>query len=242
MWSIAICDDNKRDCYNLEEMLEFYCREKRIAMESDLFYDGISLYETMSLGKQYDLVFLDVVMDGMDGAMVGRGIRCALDNEEVQLVYMSYGVKDAEALFENRPLKFLRKPFHKKRVFQIADYARKLSFRRERQFAYQKKRVFYQVPYEEILYFQSSGRKVEIHMTDEKSEFYGKLSEILKRGLPEQFVQIHQSYIINKDYIVELENDRVYLKGERGYFSISRTFRRSAAAHLKRLLIPEITG
>lgn len=79
-------------------------------------------------------------------------------------------------------------------------------------------------------------------MTDEKSEFYGKLSEILKRGLPEQFVQIHQSYIINKDYIVELENDRVYLKGERGYFSISRTFRRSAAAHLKRLLIPEITG
>ena len=67
MWSIAICDDNAYDCDNLEELLEFYCREKSVAMESELFYDGSSLYEKMSLGKRYDLIFLDILMDGMDG-------------------------------------------------------------------------------------------------------------------------------------------------------------------------------
>ncbi len=25
MWTIAICDDNERDCDNLEELLEVYC-------------------------------------------------------------------------------------------------------------------------------------------------------------------------------------------------------------------------
>ena len=46
MWTIAICDDNERDCDNLEELLEVYCREKNVAMESELFYDGSLLYDT----------------------------------------------------------------------------------------------------------------------------------------------------------------------------------------------------
>jgi DNA-binding LytR/AlgR family response regulator len=239
MWTIAICDDNERDCDNLEELLEVYCREKNVAMESELFYDGSLLYEKMSLGKRYDLIFLDILMEGMDGIRVGEEIRGKLDNEDVEIVYMSYEVRNAEAVMENRPMKFLRKPFHRKRVFQIADYARKLGFRREQQFSFQKKKVFYQVPYEDILYFQSVGRKVEIHMVRETKEFYGKLSEILARGLPEQFVQIHQSYIVNTDFIVEFTRDWVCLKGEKGYFTISRTYRRAAMLRLKPLIMAE---
>lgn len=242
MWSIAICDDDKRDCYNLEEMLEAYCKEKGVAAELDSFYDGCSLYEVMKLGKQYDLIFLDILMAGMDGIMVGKEIRRALDNEEVQIVYMSYSARNAEVLFESRPIRFLKKPLRENNVFQIADYARKLSFRSAQQFLYQKKKILYQVPYEKILYFQSCGRKIEIHMTNEKSEFYGKLSEILQKGLPEQFVQIHQSYIVNKDYIEELASDRVYLKGEKGYFSISKTFRQTALMRLRTLLMPDFAG
>lgn len=239
MWTIAICDDNERDRYNLEEILEFYCMEKGIAMESDLYYDGIPLYETMSLGKRYDIIFLDVLMTGMNGVAVGENIREKLDDEEVQIVYMSHGVNDAEALFENRPMKFLRKPFRRKRVFQIADYARKLNNRPDRRFWYQKKKVLYQVPYREIIYFQSLGRKIEIHTIGGKNEFYGKLSDVLERGLPEQFVQIHQSYIVNKNFIVELCNDRVYLEGEKGYISISKTFRQAATGHLKEFLMSD---
>lgn len=239
MWSIAICDDNAYDCDNLEELLEFYCREKSVAMESELFYDGSSLYEKMSLGKRYDLIFLDILMDGMDGIEVGDEIRRRLDDEDVEIVYMSYEMQDPEAVIENRPIKFLRKPFGRKRVFQIADYVRKLGFRREQKFSFQKNKVFYQVPYEEILYFQSVGRKVEIHMVKGKQEFYGKLSQLLERGLPESFVQIHQSYIVNKDFIVKCTRDWVSLKGVQGYFTISRTFRRTAMAKLRRQFLAE---
>ncbi len=239
MWSIAICDDNKEDCHMLGELLDVYCQEKKVAMEWELFYDGISLYREMSLGKRFDLIFLDVLMLEMDGIRLGEEIRTQLNNEEVELVYMSYGLRDAEAVMENRPMKFLRKPFRRKRVFYIVDYARRLGFCCGQQFLFQKNNVYYQVPYEEILYFQSCGRKVEIHMINENSEFYGKLSDILERGLPKQFVQIHQSYIVNKDFIAEFKADRVYLRGEKGYFSISRTFRRSAVMRLKKLLMAE---
>jgi len=208
-------------------------------MEWELFYDGASLYKKMSLGKRYDLIFLDLFMLGMDGIRVGDEIRRRLGNEEVEIVYMSYAVTDPEAVIENRPMKFLRKPFHRKRVFDIMDYARKLGSCCRQQFFFRKNNIYYQIPYGEILYFQSSGRKIEIHMVNGKNEFYGKLSEILERGLPEHFVQIHQSYIINKEFIVEFKADRIYLKGETGYFSISRTFRRSAVMRLKKLLTAE---
>lgn len=239
MWSIAICDDNPQDCDKLEELLECYSKEKSIAMESELFYDGNSLYEKMSQGKRYDLIFLDLHMDGMDGIALGGEIRRGLDDEEVQLVYMSYEMENPEAVIENRPMKFLRKPFRRKRVFQIADYAVKLNLRWEQHFLFHKKRVIYQIPFGEILYFQSSGRKIEIRTVNDRTDFYGKLSDILEKGLPKQFVQIHQSYIINRDFIVKLKNDRVYLKGEKGYFSISKSFRQSAIMRLKKLLAAE---
>lgn len=227
MWSIAICDDNRWERYALEEALESYGKERRIAMETELFQDGLMLYKKMCLGKHYDLVFLDILMLGMDGIQVGRGIRKELEDEETQLVYMSHGTGNADLLVQNHPIEFLRKPFDKEHIFRVADEVRKLNIRYKRQFVYRKKKMIYQVCYKEIFYFQSRGKKIEIHKAHEVCEFYGKLSEILENGLPQQFVQIHQSCIINCDYIVKISKEHAYLKGKKEFLSISRPYRQA---------------
>lgn len=239
MWSIAICDDNRRECNEMEELLDTYCEEKKIALETELFYDGFSLCERMEAGKRYDLIFLDILMCGMDGIQVGSRIRHALDDEEVELVYMSCVMGDADLLLQNRPIGFMGKPIQKEEVYRTVDYARKLGDRFRKWFLYKKDRISYQVPYKEILYFQSVGRKVELHTLRGVHEFYGKPSEILEEGLPEQFVQIHQSYIINRDFVVRFDKERVYLKGKEGYFSISQTYRQSAGQWLLGFPLPD---
>lgn len=235
MWSIAICDDNRWERYELEDVLEGYCQERKIAMETDLFPDGLTLYERMRLGKHYDLIFLDILMLGMDGIQVGKGIRRELDDEETQLVYMSHGTGNADLLVPNHPVEFLRKPFQRENVFQVADEVRRLNFRWKRQFLYHKKGMVHQVRYQEILYFQSSGRKIEIHRADGMCEFYGKLSKILENGLPEQFFQIHQSYIINGFHVVKMSKERVYMKGQKGYLPVSQPYRQTAMGQWKRI-------
>ena len=88
MWSIAVCDDNRRQCRELAALLEIYGEENRIAVETEVFYDGCSLSKRMREGKRYDLIFLDVLMEGMDGIEVGNRIRRGIGDEEVQLVYI----------------------------------------------------------------------------------------------------------------------------------------------------------
>ncbi len=227
MWSMAVCDDNRRQCRELEAALEIYGEENRVAVETEIFYDGFSLAERMEEGKRYDLIFLDVLMEGMDGIQVGDKIRKGMGDEDVQLVYISRALDHAELLFPNRPLGFLKKPFLREDIYRLTDYARKLGFQSHKFFLYRKGRILYQVAYKEIRYFQSSGRKIQIHTAREVHEFYGKLSQILEDGLPGQFIQIHQSYIINTDYVTRQGRDRVFLEGEKGYFSISHPYRAS---------------
>ncbi len=228
MWTIAICDDNRRQCWELGVMLKIYSEERNLAVETETFYDGSTLFESLKTGKHYDIIFLDVFMRGMNGVDLGSEIRRGLDNEEVHLVYVTMITNHLELLFQNRPLGLIRKPVPREEVYRVADYARRLETRFQRCFLYRKEKIIYQVAYQEICYFQSVGRKIEIHSTNGVYEFYGKLSSILERGLPVQFIQIHKSYIINRDYVVWQSSKRVCMKNEKGCLSISRPYRRTA--------------
>ena len=239
MWLIAICDDSRRECFKVEELLENYCMEKRIAMEAEIFYDGSQLYEKMEEGRHYDLIFLDIRMYGMDGIEVARKIRRGLKNEEVQIVYMSCVTGHADLLLQNHPIGFVGKPVRREELYRAADDAWKLGRRFKKCFIYQKDRMTYQVSYEDILYFQSIGRKVEVHTVSGVGDFYGKLSDLVEKGLPEQFIQIHQSYIINRDFIVCFDRERVFLKGQKGYFSISQSYRQAASRGLQNIRLSD---
>lgn len=113
MWTIAICDDNRRQCWELGVMLKIYSEERNLAVETETFHDGGTLVEKMKKGKHYDIIFLDVLLRGMNGIELGSEIRRRLDNEEVHLVYVSMTTSHLELLFQNRPLGFIKKPVPK---------------------------------------------------------------------------------------------------------------------------------
>ena len=62
----------------------------------------------------------------------------------------------------------------------------------------------------DIVYFGSDGRKVKAVTLKETFEFYGRLKEIAKR-LPEDFIIVHKSYIVNKEYIFRYTYEMVEL-------------------------------
>lgn len=225
MWSIAVCDDDRRVCYDMEEILDVYGMERKWAMEIDLFHDGAQLYKKMIGGKKYDMIFLDILMLEMDGIETGRKIRRKLEDEDVQIIYMSYQTGHADMLLQNRPFGFIKKPVKEQEVAGILEYEYRLSAKYSRCFFYQKGRLIHRVPYESIVYFQSAGRKVEIHTTVQVYEFNGKLSGILGEGLPDNFLQIHKSYIVNRDYVERVGRERIYLKNNDTYLPVSYPYR-----------------
>lgn len=63
-----------------------------------------------------------------------------------------------------------------------------------------------QLPYGEIGYFESNGKKVTLHLagSGDRYEFTAKLDDIAAQ-LPDCFLRCHQSYLVNMDLIRQLD-------------------------------------
>ena len=65
-------------------------------------------------------------------------------------------------------------------------------------------------PWGDIVYFESKGRKVKVVTMKATFEFYGKLKNVMK-CLSDDFIVIHQSYIINREYVFRYTYEMVEL-------------------------------
>lgn len=179
--NIVICDDEKSTCAELEAVIIQYASERNVDLQTEVFFSGNTLMECLSREEATDILFLDIELPGSDGVVVGDYIRSVLENEHMYIIYISSKTQYALDLFQNRPFDFLVKPLNKKRIFQVLDTIYKIAGKSNSDFEYQNKGITYQIPYKEILYFQSDGRKIHIVTKQETKSFYGKLSEVEKR-------------------------------------------------------------
>ena len=91
-------------------------RKTGIEMETEFFYSGESLYNAIAKqGYIFDLILLDIELMMMNGVQVGQKIREELNNDIVQIVYISGKESYAMELFDIRPLNFLIKPVDRKK-------------------------------------------------------------------------------------------------------------------------------
>ena len=61
MIKIAICDDDKIFCDEIEEAINNYERTISSAISIEIFYSGEALIEYISDGNVLDLIFLDMI-------------------------------------------------------------------------------------------------------------------------------------------------------------------------------------
>lgn len=210
MYNIGICDDGENFCSSIENMLLQCAKEKRIQIDTFVWYTGEGLKESLERGSQLDILFLDIELLQMSGIEVGTFIRNQLDNMGMQIVYISGKASYARQLFKTQPLDFLVKPVTKGQISDVMETALKVLRRKNEKFEFRQGKDYYYVPMGDIVYFVSERRKVKIVTMKETFEFYGRLRETAGR-LSEDFVTIHKSYIVNKEYIFRYSYEAVEL-------------------------------
>ena len=141
-------------------------------------------------------------------------IREEQENMETAIVYISANSSYAMDLFRVQPTDFLIKPLDKIKVGNVMNRIQKISEVRKGIFEYFGSGYYFKVLYKDILYFSSQNKKVYLVLKDGQKEFNGRLKEIAKK-IPGNFIQIHQSYLINFDYIEECSYESVKMKKRR---------------------------
>jgi len=230
---IAICDDDKIICQQLEDMLTDIEEETNEQYEVEVFYSGEELYRYLKKNNRYNLIFLDIEMRDLNGVEVGKKIRDEMNDETTQIVYISGREDYAMDLFEVRPLNFLIKPVSKNKVEAAVNKAIKILGESKHFYEYKNGNVNFSVAVGDILYFESDGRKVNIILMDDIKSFYGKLSEVEEKLRNQDFIMIHKSYLINFNHVIEYTYDYVKMSNKET-LTISQNNRKAVREQLLR--------
>ena len=226
MIMVAICDDEIKIGAELESTLMNIFSKLNIEYEIDVFFTGEELCKEMESGTHYDLIFLDIefAQSGISGVELGRLIRDVHQNHLVSIVYISWEKNYALQLFDLQPLNFLLKPLEYEKIEEVVRQYLKISGLWQGEFTYKIGHDIFKVHIKNIVYLESRDRKLILHFANgKKEEFYGSIKETYREQLKRfDFLFIHNSYVVNYDYVSALKIDEVILADSRTSLPISK--------------------
>ncbi|ROR25252.1 LytTR family two component transcriptional regulator [Mobilisporobacter senegalensis] len=215
MLRIAICDDDNFVCSQLEEILLNLGEAYLEKLDIDIFYSGMELDKSIQNGESYDLIFLDIEMEHMNGVEFGTKLRNEYENEITLIIYISSMENYAMQLFQARPMDFIIKPLNYEKISKVFETALRLILKDNEVFQYQTGHTVCKAPLKDILYFESVNRKINIITTRRKDIFYGILNDIYKNLQAYNFIYIHKSFLVNYNHIVKFEYRQVTMSDNR---------------------------
>ena len=212
MLRIAICDDDKVIGSEIESLILEYQQMIRSEFEIEVFESGLELYAYLKKGNSVDLIFLDIEMEDMDGIEIGEKIRVEMNDYRTSIIYVSGKDGYDRKLFDFQPLHFLSKPIEKRKIFADLELAIKLFKNNNHIFSFKTGHDMNRIPMNNILYFESKGRKVRIVTLEQEYFFYGTIEHVLHELPQKSFLQIHRSYIINYNHVKVFSYDKVMMQ------------------------------
>lgn len=215
--NVAVVDDEEIIRKQLKGLID----KQQAGFYTDVYGTGAEL---LAAGKQYDILFLDIQMAGMNGIETARMFR--KQNEEAVIIFVT-GVKEyVFEAFDVAAFHYLLKPIEENKFMEIFDRAVKEAGKRkergQEQFFVKTKNRNIILNHRNILYVESRGRKAEIHTTGEAIEIYASMTE-LESQLGQNFYRCHRGYLVNMAHITEYGSDSISLSnGESIYLAKER--------------------
>ena len=205
--NIAVVDDEEI----IRQQIHGFIKRQKPDFNTSDFATG---EELLAAGKEFDIIFLDIQMEGMGGIEAARDLRQR--NADAVLVFIT-GIKEyVFEAFDVSAFHYLLKPIEEKKFMEVlcraAEEAGKRKGQKEQQIFIRTKNQGYTLNLKSILYIESRGKKVEIHTTDMEGiiEVYATMDE-LEGQLGDGFYRCHRGYLVNMAYIVRYDNDSIFL-------------------------------
>ncbi len=221
---ISICDDNLIHSSMLEEIIIEYCKKfMNLSIDIDVFQSAESLLKQINtLDTSYQILFLDIEMEGMNGIEAAHQIR-KIDSDILIIYVTSYDNYTLES-FEVKPFRYLLKPIQEEKLTHVLSQAFDEVLKSNQYLFYKQQNMQYQISCDKIMTITSeNGRMLRVCTTsnDEDILFYGKIKEIEKQLNPFRFVKANPGTIIHLNHVSIITGNEVYLTDNQ-IISISR--------------------
>ncbi|MFT4106285.1 MAG: LytTR family DNA-binding domain-containing protein [Lacrimispora sp.] len=221
MYEVALCEDEniffeaqKKICRNIFDRLNIEYHISGFRNSSDF------LKAFMEQGNRYDLLLLDILMDGADGMALARKIRES--DRDATIIFITSSPDFALQGYDVGALHYLMKPLDGEKLEQLihADYHSRFS---NHFFLFETREGKQRAAIKDIICLETAGRRVEVTMREGPIYVSGKLTDLLNELPKEQFTRCHQAYVVNIQNIRELtKQDAIAVNGKE--IPVSRTY------------------
>ena len=204
MLKIAVCDDENLFTEELKELLSGYMIEKGLVFEIDTYSSGEALVDLGIEIVQYTAVFLDINMEKMDGIKTAEMIRKA--SREVFIVFVTAYVDYSLEGYQLDVVRYLLKgnANFQSKVNECMDaILDKMNYSViKKRFEFKEGRK--EIALERLLYIESNMHILEFHVMEDAMKvytMYETLNVFETRLAENDFIRIHQSYLVNAKHI-----------------------------------------
>lgn len=211
MLKIAICEDERKHAEDLERELKVWAVNAGINIRIKKYDNGDHLFDGISKENGFDVFFLDIGMDEMNGLEAAAMVRAA--DIFTTIIFVSQYEDYYKEAYEAHPFQFLDKPVDPVKLQKTMDAYMEIKGRADDTYVFYINRIRYSIRLNDILYFFSKNRYITIVCQDCKYTFYGKLGDVQKEMEERDscFLRIHQSYLVNLDYVKEFHYKELIL-------------------------------
>lgn len=210
---IAICDDDSNITSKLKEIIEEYCNMNGIEHTFEIFNSG----EALLISKTtYDILFLDIYMEGLNGIETAKLLR--QKDKVVEIIFLtSFSGLTKEALSVHA-FEYLEKPIQKEVIYhQIDEVLSKINHKKGLEENKTQIVTFYGgrnnigLCVKDIYYFERTDRKIKA--VTKKGEFvlYETIASLEDKLQKYDFVTPHQSFVVNIDNIKDYIKDQIIM-------------------------------
>ncbi|TAL32756.1 MAG: response regulator [Spirochaetes bacterium] len=173
--------------------------------------DGRAALEILK-DVRIDLLLLDVMMPGLSGYDVLKKIRETRSPEELPVILITAKsqIDDIKRGFDAGANDYIIKPFMIEEISHRVENMLKLRnilIPDEPGLSINEKGSSRFIPYKDLIYLSSSGKKTVAHTTRNDVEILMLIKE-LERKLPGTFIRIHKQFIINTEFLEEVVHIR----------------------------------
>lgn len=197
-----------------------------------VFHNALEAFSFLNNNK-VDLMFLDIRMPDISGIDFYKKL---IDRPPVifTTAYSEFAVEG----FELDIVDYLLKPFPYERFRRAVNKARYHieHSKKENEAHFLSLKSGYdivRVNSTKIVYVASFGNYIRIFLTDGEVLGNCTLKDILSKLSKDVFIQVHRSYVINKDFVQKIRNNKIYLQSH--IVPIGETFQK----HVRNMLLME---
>ena len=207
---VVACDNEDFFVDQLEQYCDKYQSETEIPIDYHKFNNGKDMLTYFDEHGDIDIFILDIKMPGINGAEIAETVRSR--NSHCVIIFLT-GIFDyALRGYEIGIDRYWMKPLsYKKFRDEMNVFYRKISGTRERYLIEHIGRVTEKMPFENILYIETKGRKTLVHNKSGDYESTTTMTEYEKK-LDDSFYRCHAAYLVNLFSIIKINGMKIMLE------------------------------